>query len=251
VAYFIQCLTDRLYPPMAEATVRVLQACGARVVVPAAQHCCGLPAFDSGDWDHAKAMARQTIEALEAAGADWVVTAANSCAVAIEHDYAHLFKDEPGWRARAEALAAKTLDLTTFLTRVAQLPDGALAAQGGPAVTYHHFCQSHNVLGLRDEPLDLIERVMGLELAPLPEADVCCGFGGSVSFDRPDTTRHILARKLANVDQTGASTLVTDNPGCIMNLRGGIAASGRAVRVLHLAELLDERLRAAFPSAFA
>ncbi|HET8628667.1 MAG TPA: LUD domain-containing protein [Thermomicrobiales bacterium] len=251
VAYFIQCLTDRLYPPMAEATVRVLQACGARVVVPAAQHCCGLPAFDSGDWDHARAMARQTIEALEAAGADWVVTAANSCAVAIEHDYAHLFKDEPGWRARAEALAAKTLDLTTFLTRVARLPDGALAAPGGPAVTYHHFCQSHNVLGLRDEPLDLIERVMGLELVPLPEANVCCGFGGSVSFDRPDTTRHILARKLANVDQTGASTLVTDNPGCIMNLRGGIDASGRTVRVLHLAELLDERLRAAFPDAFA
>src|SRR5919199_876190 len=150
VAYFIQCLTDRIYPAMAEATVRVLQACGARVVVPTAQHCCGLPAFDSGDWGRAKEMARATIEALEAAGADWVVTAGASCAVAIGHDYAHLFKDEPAWRARAEALAARTIDLTSFLARVAQLPDGALAAPGGEPVTYHNFCQSHNVLALRE-----------------------------------------------------------------------------------------------------
>ena len=248
VAYFIQCLTDRLYPDMAEASVRALQACGAEVVLPVAQHCCGLPAYDSGDWTRARQMARATIEALEGAEADWIVTAAASCAVALVHDYGHLFADEPGWRARAERLAARTLDLTSFLTRVARLPDGALAAPGGPAVTYHNFCQSHNVLGLADEPRHLITDVMGLELVELPEAAVCCGFGGSVSIDHPRLGEHILARKLANVDQTGVSTLVTDNPGCIMHLRGGMHATGRATRVLHLAELLDERLRARFPA---
>jgi Fe-S oxidoreductase len=248
VAYFIQCFTDRLFPEMAVATVRVMQACGARVVVPTSQHCCGLPAFDSGDWNRAKEMARATIESLEAAQADWIVTAGASCAVAINHDYLHLFKDDPEWLARAEALAARTLDLTSFLTRVAQLPDGALATPGGEAVTYHNFCQSHNVLGLKQEPRNLIERVMGLEITELPEAAVCCGFGGSVSADYPELSEHILARKLANVDQTGARILVTDNPGCIMHLRGGMDASGRSVRVLHLAELLDERLRAKFPT---
>ena len=247
VAYFIQCFTDRLFPEMAEATVRVMQACGARVVVPTSQHCCGLPAYDSGDWPRAKVMARATIESLEAADADWIVTAGASCAVALTHDYAHLFKDEPEWRERAAALAARTLDLTSYLTRVAHLPDGALAAPGGEAVTYHNFCQSHNVLGLKQEPRDLIEKVMGLTLVELPEAAVCCGFGGSVSADYPELSEHILARKLANVDETGARTLVTDNPGCIMHLRGGVDASGRSVRVLHLAELLDERLRARFP----
>ncbi|MDP9374487.1 MAG: LUD domain-containing protein, partial [Chloroflexota bacterium] len=260
VAYFIQCLTDRLYPAMAEATVRVLQACGARVVVPVTQHCCGLPAFDSGDWNRARAMARATIETLEHTGAEWIVTAGASCAVAIAHDYAHLFAGEPEWRARAEALAARTLDLTSFLTRVARLPDGALhpqagrgdGADAGPGrVTYHNFCQSHNVLGLKDEPRRLIRDVMGLELVELPEAAVCCGFGGSVSMDHPHLAEHILARKLRNLDQTGARTLVTDNPGCIMHLRGGIDASGRNVRVLHLVELLDDRLRAKFPAAFA
>ena len=143
-------------------------------------------------------------------------------------------------------LAARTIDLTSFLANVARLPDGALAAPGGEPVTYHNFCQSHNVLGLRDEPRRLIRDVMGLELVELPEAAVCCGFGGSVSGDHPQLAEHILARKLANLDQTGARTLVTDNPGCIMHLRGGMDASGRSVRVLHLAELLDERLRTKF-----
>jgi len=250
VAYFIQCFTDRLFPEMAAATVRVMQACGAKVVVPTSQHCCGLPAFDSGDWDRAKTMAKATIAGLEAAEADWIVTAGASCAVAITHDYAHLFADEPEWKARVEALAVRTLDLTSFLTRVARLPDGALATPGGEAVTYHNFCQSHNVLGLKEEPRALIERVMGLELVELPEAAVCCGFGGSPSVDYPEVSEQILARKLENVDQTGVRTLVTDNPGCIMHLRGGMDASGRPTRVLHLAELLDERLRARFPAAF-
>ena len=136
-------------------------------------------------------MAKATIEGLEAAEADWIVTAGASCAVAITHDYHQLFADEPDWLARAEALAARTLDLTSFLTRVARLPDGALAAPGGEPVTYHNFCQSHNVLGLKEEPRDLIERVMGLELVELPEAAVCCGFGGSVSADYPELSeRH-------------------------------------------------------------
>src|SRR5581483_3094923 len=110
-------------------------ACGARVVVPTSQHCCGLPAFDSGDWARAKVMAKATIEGLEAAKADWIVTAGASCAAAITHDYAHLFADEPEWRGRAEVLAARTLDLTSFLTKVAKLPAGALAAPGGEPVT--------------------------------------------------------------------------------------------------------------------
>ncbi len=118
-------------------------------------------------------------------------------------------------------------------------------------MTYHNFCQSHNVLGLKEEPRHLIERVMGLEMVELPEAAVCCGFGGSVSADYPELSEQILARKLENVDQTGVHTLVTDNPGCIMHLRGGMDASGRSIRVLHLVELLDERLHARFPTAFA
>jgi L-lactate dehydrogenase complex protein LldF len=243
VAYFLQCLTDRFAPEQAAAAVKVLRACGARVVVPAGQHCCGLPALDAGDREAARAMARQTIEALEAAKADWIVTAAASCAIAIMHDYAELLRDEPGWRSRAEALAAQTLDLVSFLERVAKPPAGALArGAAGQRFTYHGFCQSTNVLGIGGSAPRLLRDVCGLEVCELPEGEVCCGFGGSTSADHPEVARAIVTRKLDNVAQTGATVLVTDNPGCLLHLRGAADARGMPIRLAHMAELLAERL---------
>jgi Fe-S oxidoreductase len=221
----------------------VLRACGARVVVPRGQHCCGLPALDAGDRSTARALARHTITTLEAVRADWIVTGAASCAIAVMHDYAELLGDDPAWRERAAALAARTLDLLTFLDRVARLPAGALAT-GGPAgpVTYHGFCQSTNVLGIAAVAPRLLRDVCGLEVRDLPEGEVCCGFGGSTSLDYPELARAIVARKLDNVARTGAAVLVTDNPGCLLHLRG--AADGRRMRLrlAHVAEIVAERL---------
>ena len=114
VAYFIQCVTDRFAPEQAIAAVQVLQACGARVVVPSGQHCCGLPHLDSGDKPGATMLAKRTIQELEGVRADYVVTAAASCAVAILHDYAHLLEQEPVWAERARRLAVRTMDLLSF-----------------------------------------------------------------------------------------------------------------------------------------
>jgi L-lactate dehydrogenase complex protein LldF len=243
VGYFLQCVTDRFAPEQAAAAVRLLRACGARVVVPAAQHCCGLPALDAGDRDAARAMARQTIETLEAVKVDWIVTAAASCAIAMIHEYAELFDDEPGWRQRAEALAARTLDLVSFLARVVKPTAGALARAGKTEpVTYHSFCQSTNVLGIGDLAPRLLREVCGLEVRDLPEGEVCCGFGGSFSMDHPGVARAIVARKLDNVAQTGATVLVTDNPGCLLHLRGAADARGMRLRLAHVAEIVAERL---------
>jgi L-lactate dehydrogenase complex protein LldF len=270
VAYFLQCLTDRLAPEQAVAAIRVLRACGARVVVPSGQHCCGLPAYDAGDRRTARRMAQQTIRALEASGAEYVVTAAASCAIAMLHDYAHLFEHEPDWRARAEHLAARTLDLLTFLDHVAgvmELPalgdspgagNASMASaapaglaelpalapspgERGPQVTYHSFCQSTNVLGLGATGARLL-RHAGYAVVDLPEAEVCCGFGGSTSIDHPEVARHIAQRKLENVRATGAAILATDNPGCLLHLRGAAHAAGDRFQVRHVAELLAERL---------
>ena len=242
VAYFIQCLTDRFLPEMAEATVRVIEACGASVIVPEGQHCCGLPAYDSGDNAHARAMAEQTIRWLEHISADYVVSGAASCVIMITRDYEHLFAGDTRWLRRAERISRKVIDLTTFLDKVAQLPKDSLNAGPFPPVTYHYFCQSHNVLGMKEEPRRLITEVMGLDLIDMNEASTCCGFGGSVSIDHPGVSRHIVERKLDNIDATGAPLVITDNPGCILHLRGSVDASGRQQQVIHLAELVDERL---------
>jgi Fe-S oxidoreductase len=240
VAYFLQCVTDRFAPEQAEAAIRVLRGCGARVVVPRQQHCCGLPPLDSGDYPSARRMAKATIQGLETAQADYVVTAAASCAVAILHDYARLLREEPAWAARAERLAARTLDLASFLDRVAQPPD-LPADPRAPRLTYHAFCQSSNVLGLGSTAADLLRRA-GFEVTDLPEGQVCCGFGGSTSIDYPRVGRGIVERKLGNVRQTGAQTLCSDNPGCILHLRGSADAAGMRLEVRHFAELLAQRL---------
>jgi Fe-S oxidoreductase len=189
-------------------------------------------------------MARRTIEVLEGSRGDYIVTGGTSCAIAMLHDYAHLFRNEPVWQTRAERLASRVMDFTTFMHRVAGLPAGSLVSRHAQSATYHYFCQSYNVLGFRQEPLQLLGGTCGLKLMPLPEANVCCGFGGSVSLQRPEACELILERKLANVAQTGVDLLITDNPGCIMHLRGGLAASGSRVRVHHTAEVVAEALRA-------
>jgi iron-sulfur cluster protein len=236
VAYFIQCVTDRFAPEQALAAVRLLQACGARVVVPETQHCCGLPQLDSGDRPGARRLAKQTIRGLETVQADYVVTAAASCAVAILHDYAHLLREEPEWAKRAHHLADRTLDLLSFVDRVAS-PPALEKAESDRLVTYHSFCQSTNVLGIGDIGPRLL-RLAGVPLVELPEATVCCGFGGATSIEYPEVGQRIVERKLENVRSTGAQILCTDNPGCMLHLRGSAEAARDRFEVRHVVELL-------------
>ena len=243
VALFPGCMTERLYPEQGEAIRFVLRGLGVRVVTPPALHCCGLPAVNSGDERHARWMARRTITALSRAEADLVVSGSASCVATLTQDYAHLFRDEPAWRSRAETLAARVRDFTSFLTDVADLESGVLAGEPGEAVAYHDSCQGLNALGLREEPRRLLRDVLGQEVRELSESSLCCGFGGSFSFEYPEVAERLLDRKLDDAEATGAPVLVTDNQGCILHLRGGCDAARRPLRVRHLAELVAQRMR--------
>jgi len=244
VALFPGCLTDRFYPEQGEAIAATLRALGVRVVSPAGLHCCGLPANNSGDMPHARKMARQTIRALERIDAGWIISGSASCVAMIVQDYSHLFRDDPIWRRRAERLAARTLDFTRFLDGVAKMAPGSLAAETAQLVTYHDSCQGRNALGLYAEPRRLLREVLGCELRELAESTLCCGFGGSFSFEYPEVAARLLNRKLDDAGATGAPWLVTDNQGCILHLRGGCDATARPMRVVHLAELVAARLAA-------
>jgi iron-sulfur cluster protein len=243
IAYFAGCITDRLYPEMGEAVIKVLRACGARVSFPRAQSCCGLPSLNSGDRAGGLAMARQTIAALEDLRVDYILSASASCVVTLVQDYPHLFRDDAAWAQRAAALAARVIDFTTFMDQVAQLPAGALAGgPPGPAVTYHDACQSHNCLGLKAQPRRLLTEVLGLELREMAEPSFCCGFGGSFSLEHGDVAERIAGRKLRDIESTGAPVVVADNPGCLLHLRGVVNARRLPLRVLHLAEVIAARL---------
>ena len=151
------------------------------------------------------------------------------------HELPRLLRDEPDWHERAERLAGRTLDLLTFVDRVADPPQ--LQADGRPQVTYHSFCQSTNVLGIAQLGPRLLRRA-GVEVVDLPEMEVCCGFGGSASVDHPEVARGIVTRKLDNVRSTGASVLCTDNPGCVLHLRGNAETAHLPLQVKHVAEVL-------------
>jgi Fe-S oxidoreductase len=163
------------------------------------------------------------------------------------HEYRDLFDGMPDWQRRAAALAHRTTDVASFLDGVAQLPGGALAgdADDSEVYTYHPFCQTHTVLHADGAARRLLRDVCGIALRELPEATVCCGFGGSTSLVAPEVARGIAQRKLDNVDSTSATVVVSDNPGCLLHLRMAALASGRtALRTEHVVEVLARRLDA-------
>ena len=245
VAIFPGCMTDNLYPEQGAAIVRTLRGLGATVVFPAGLHCCGLPALNSGDVRHGAWMAKQTIRALERCDAEFIVSGSASCVATLAQDYVHLFRDDPGWLARADSVAAKVCDFTSFLDEVGSLPPGSLANESPRTLAYHDSCQGLNALGLRDAPRRILGDVLGHDVRDLAEARVCCGFGGSFSFDYPRISERLMTSKLDDAAATGAAEIVTDNQGCIMQLRGGSDAQGRGFSVRHLAELVAEGIDAA------
>jgi Fe-S oxidoreductase len=236
---------DRIAPEMGEAALRVLAACGCEVEFPEQQHCCGLVALNVGDRSHGRKMAEQTIEMLEGVQADWIATNTTSCLAAMTDDYRALFRDDPAWLARVEAQAARLIEFTRFLVDVAQIEAADFTAanpDGIKSVTYHDACQSHNALGLGATARTLITDVLGIELREMADSSVCCGFGGSFSVDYPQVSSAILRKKLTNIERTGAQAVVADNPGCLLQIRGGLSAAGNPTRALHVAELIAERL---------
>ncbi len=241
VAYFPGCMIDRLLPEMGEAAITVFEACGCHVIFPPDQHCCGLVALNSGDASRGRRMAEQTVGMLERVDADWIVSNSTSCYAAIVDDYQHLFRHDPQWLERVEHLAGKIVDATTFLTDVAKVKPFP-ASGDRPVVTYHDACQTHNALGIREQPRYIIQDLLGLELREMVESSVCCGFGGSFAMDFPEVSSAILKRKLTNAGETGAPILVSDNPGCLMQIKGGLHARGSNTRAIHLMELIAECL---------
>jgi L-lactate dehydrogenase complex protein LldF len=244
IALFPGCMTDNLYPEQGAAVVRSLQGLGARIVMPAGLHCCGLPALNSGDVRHGAWMAKQTIRALEQCAVEYIVSGSASCVATIAQDYLHLFRTEPRWLARAEAVAAKVMDFTTFLDEIGGLQPGSLAHGARRTLAYHDSCQGLNALGLHAAPRRILADVLGHDVRDLAESRVCCGFGGSFSFDFPVISERLMTSKLDDVAATGATEIVTDNQGCIMQLRGGSDAQGRGFIVRHVAELVAEGIAA-------
>lgn len=234
VGLFVTCLVDLFRPSVGFAAVKLMEDAGCRVDVPAAQTCCGQPAFNSGDRKDARAIAESVIRSFE--GYDYVVVPSGSCAGMLKKHYAELFDDDAGARARAEAFSAKVFELVSFLADVLGVTEVSARHQG--TVTYHDSCSGLRELGIRQQPRRLLRSVEGLELKEMKDSDVCCGFGGTFCVKYPDISNKIVEEKTGTIREAGASLLLAGDLGCLMNMAGKLKREGSAVEVRHVAEVL-------------
>ncbi|GAA5201310.1 heterodisulfide reductase-related iron-sulfur binding cluster [Rugosimonospora acidiphila] len=233
------CVQGTFFPDVNAATVRVLAAEGCEVVVPSGQGCCGALSAHAGREPEALRFARSVIETFEAARVDTIVVNAAGCGSNLK-EYGHQLRDEPGWAARAEALAAKVRDISELLDELGPVaPRHPLPM----TVAYQDACHLGHAQGVRDQPRRLLRGIPGVELSELAEPEICCGSAGTYNLLHPGPARELGERKAAAVLGTGADIMVTANPGCWMQVATTLARMGRRMPVAHTVQVLDASIR--------
>jgi len=230
-------MVDQLMPKVGMAMAEVLERLGYQVDFPEDQTCCGQPAFNSGYWAEARTVARHFLKTF--ASADAVVVPSGSCTAMIAHHFADLFHKEPETLARVHALEQRVWEFSTFLTRVAGVED--VGARFDDVVTFHDGCHGLRELGVRDEPRRLLAHVRGLELREMLPAEECCGFGGTFAVKFAELSGAMARTKLEAIRRSGARTVVSLDPSCLLQIQGVLSRAGSQVRTMHLAEVLASR----------
>lgn len=238
VSLFITCLIDQLWPAIGTSAVEVLRRAGCEVVFDERQTCCGQPAFNTGYRSDARQLAKRFIEIFESDNADVIVSPSGSCTAMVQH-FHELFPDDEQWRRRAEAVAKRTYEFSSFLVNVLRVED--LGASFSGRVTWHDACHGLRDLNLHNEPRQLLRRVRGLEFVELKDADACCGFGGTFSVKYPEISVAIVDNKIDAIERAGVRAVVSGDASCLMQIGGRLTRKQSDVRVMHLAELLAAR----------
>ena len=239
VAIFGGCAQDFIYPEQLEACVKVLGARGVAVEYPMAQTCCGLPLEMMGQRKTSVDVAKQNLEAFDASKYDAIITLCASCASHLKHVYPHILEGKAD-AARVQLFSDKVTDYSSFVHDVLGLTEKDFN-NSGEKVTYHASCHICRGLGVTKAPRDLIADAA--TYVPCAEEDVCCGFGGTYSMKFPEISGTLLAKKLKHIEETGASRVVMDCPGCVLQIRGGAEKDGKGLKVTHISELLAENLK--------
>lgn len=234
-ALFLPCYVDQVLPPVARATVALLERLGVAVEFPREQTCCGQPAFNTGYWQEAAKLAQQQIRIFMAANVDAIVCPSGSCAAMQKVFYPTLLAGTV-FEATAKELAAKTYELSQFLVNKLGVVDVGATFRG--KATLHPSCHSLRELNARTEARTLLERVRGLELVPLDDAEECCGFGGTFAVKMGEISTAMADIKSDAIAKTGADWLIGGDSSCLMHLGGRLSRRGLPIMTIHLAEVL-------------
>jgi len=239
VAFFSGCLMDTMFMSTNDATTKLLQYAGCEIVVPETQGCCGALQGHSGELSQAKEMAKKNIKAFEDAGVDYIITNAGGCGAFLV-DYGHLLRDEPEWKDRAAAFGNKIKDVTSVLVELGfhKLP----LKLDDQIVTYQDSCHLKNGQKTFMEPRQLLESIDGAEYIEMKDATRCCGSAGIYNIVESEMSMQILDYKMEQAIKTKAKTIVTANPGCLLQMKLGIEREGLSnmMNAVHIVDLLLE-----------
>ena len=233
VGLFATCLVDLVRPEIGFSAASLLADAGFEVQVPKSQTCCGQPQFNSGDLAGTRKLARRFLKTFESF--DYVVVPSGSCAATVKIHYPEVLADDLTHESQVADMAAKTYELTEFLTEVA---DCQIVAEYSASCTYHDSCSGYRELGIRTQPRMLLDQVEGLKMTECNESSACCGFGGTFCVKYPQISARIAAEKAENVERSGADTLLGGDLGCLMNIAGTLRRRGSQIQVRHVAEVL-------------
>ncbi|MBL8091830.1 MAG: (Fe-S)-binding protein [Anaerolineales bacterium] len=238
IQLFITCLTDSFFPQTGQSVVNIFHRLGIDVEFAHEQTCCGQPQFNAGLRKDARAVAEHTIKVFENTKGD-IVTPSGSCAHHFRHGYLELFEGDDLWLPRAKALANRVYEFTEYLVDKLNVTD--VGAKWDGLLTYHPSCHTLRGMNIDKQPRALLQNVKGATLVELPNANECCGFGGIMSVEHPELSAEWLKRKISNLESSNSPTLVVTDVGCLMHIAGGLNRQKKKQRVIHIAEILNQR----------
>ncbi len=234
VALFAGCAQDFIFPEHLIAFMKLMKANNVQVEFPEEQTCCGLPLQMLALKEVAVDIAHQNVKAIDASKYDYIVTLCASCASHLSHNYEHLIGSE------SAEFSSKVKDFSSFMNDIVKI-DPELYKKTAEKVTLHIPCHQARSLGVMEQPRNLIAQVA--EYTPSKEEASCCGFGGTYSAKFPEISKELLGNKLRRIEESQAERIVTDCPGCVMQIRGGLHKTGSSVKAGHIAELLADNLK--------
>ena len=246
VAMLTGCAQDLIFSDVNRDTVEVLTRNGCEVITPASQGCCGSLHAHNGEWAMAQQLARQQIQQFPPEHFDAIITNAAGCGSHLKH-YAKLLEDDPAYAQRARLWDAKVKDIHEWLVQIGlQTPSGNQPQQ---TVTYHEACHLCHGQKITAQPRQILKAIPNLNLIELPESMWCCGSAGIYNLVQPEMAGELLERKLKHIRSTGAQTVATGNPGCLLQILNGARKQNLPLRVVHPITLLAEAYRNALDDA--
>ena len=232
---FITCLGDQFYTSTLQNMTRILEHLEVELDFPSEQTCCGQPLFNNGFEDNTRPIALNFLRAFAKSDAP-IIAPSGSCVSMVKHHYPSLFRPGTSEHDLAVDIASRIFEFTEYLVNVLKVTD--VGAVYPHKVTYHATCHYLRELGLKKEAKALLDAVKGLEFIPLKEEETCCGFGGSFTVTFPEVSRAMMENKVNDIIASGADTVVMCEPGCLMNVAGGLYKAGSNIRAMHLIDLL-------------